>query len=127
DLLLDQYRRDIAPAVERTRFLRAELPKPDAVEIALKLEVNGRELLLSGRIEDCYPKGLVNLRPGTTKPKDLLSLYIRHLCLNASGIHRHSYLLDAGHFHAMAPLKAESAKAPLGQLAALFELGQHRP
>ncbi|MGI3002564.1 exodeoxyribonuclease V subunit gamma [Shewanella algae] len=127
DLLLDQYRRDIAPAVERTRFLRAELPKPDAIEIALKLEVNGRELLLCGRIEDCYPKGLVNLRPGTTKPKDLLSLYIRHLCLNASGIHRHSYLLDAGHFHAMAPLKAESAKALLGQLAALFELGQHRP
>ncbi|BDM64056.1 RecBCD enzyme subunit RecC [Shewanella sp. NFH-SH190041] len=132
DLLLAQYRRDIGPVIERTRYLRGAqegqvCPKAPPVDIALTLPRGDSTLTLVGRIDDLYAKGLVNIRPGTTKPKDLLRVYLRHLCLNASGRHQGAYLLDMGHFHSFAALTQEQAQTLLQQLVELFFVGQATP
>jgi exodeoxyribonuclease V gamma subunit len=84
-------------------------------------------VLLQGRIDDISPKGLVNYRPGSAHGRDVLRLYLRHLCLMAMGHTHASYLLDMGHFHALAPITAERAHALLADLLVLFYQGQQYP
>ncbi|MGI2261034.1 exodeoxyribonuclease V subunit gamma [Shewanella sp. GXUN23E] len=132
NLLLTQYRRDIAPVVERTRYMRgyeprSAIPKPTPVDINIPLHHAGSSFNLVGRIDELYPKGLVNIRPGTTKPKDLLRLYLCHLCLCAMGMNKPAYLLDMGHFHALTPIAQEEAKARLQHLCQLYFTGLAQP
>ncbi|MCE9687433.1 exodeoxyribonuclease V subunit gamma [Shewanella sp. AS16] len=129
NLLLHQYQRDLAPLIGRSLYLRGEAGKTRHLDIRLKLtsQDDGKGITLVGRIEDLAAKGLVNYRPGTAHGRDLVRLYLRHLCVNAMGHGCHSYLLDVGHFHALAPLSQEMAKANLTQLLALFIQGQQRP
>ncbi|MCL2914869.1 exodeoxyribonuclease V subunit gamma [Shewanella corallii] len=136
NLLLSQYRRDISYVVGRTRYMRGyehekPVPEPSPLDIDIQLQHTGQNgeqtLSLIGRIDEVYPKGLINFRPGTAKPKDLLRVYLRHLCLNAKGHNKASYLLDMGHFHAFAAIDADKAKGLLQQLCDLFFKGQAKP
>ncbi|MGL4473530.1 MAG: exodeoxyribonuclease V subunit gamma, partial [Shewanella sp.] len=122
-LTLTQYQKDIGALIERSLFMRALLPTPTPIDIELHCD----KVILEGRIEDVYPKGLINVRPGTTKPKDLLRLYLRHLCLNASGYHTDAYLLDVGHFHHLAPLTALQALNCLNELIEAYHQGLRLP
>lgn len=131
ELLLRQYQHDISPLIGRTLFLKGEQPSRHG-DIKLHFDLDNplgqiRTFLLEGRIDDISPKGLVNYRPGSAHGRDLLRLYIRHLCLMAMGHTQASYLLDMGHFHALSPIHPEQAHALLGDLLHLFFEGQQHP
>ena len=137
DLLLNQYQHDIAPLIGRTLYLKGNSPtspRTNTVEIDLMLQPCttgvtsvGKMVRLTGRIDDVGAKGLVSYRPGTAHGRDLLRLYIRHLAVNAMGLNKTSYLLDIGHFHALAAIDAVHAKALLTQLIEYFYQGQLHP
>lgn len=132
DLLLRQYQDDISPLIDRTLFLKGEHPSTH-IDIKLCFDPvihplgQNHAIFLEGRIDDISPKGLVNYRPGTAHGRDLLRLYIRHLCLMAMGNNNASYLLDMGHFHALSPIDAKQALALLADLLQLFFEGQQHP
>ncbi len=129
DLLLNQYLHDIRPIIGRANYLKGE----QSHDIEIDLAFDGLQLI--GRIDNLSAKGLVNYRPGTANARDLIRVYLRHLCLcaqqeqqSASFIGtRHSYLLDIGHFHAFAPVTAEQAKNQLKCWIAAFKQGQTQP
>jgi exodeoxyribonuclease V gamma subunit len=135
DLLLTQYQRDIAPLIGRVLYLKGESEDGRHLDIDLDIDLllpiegpqGHLEVRLVGRIEDLSPRGLVNYRPGAAHGRDILRLYLRHLCINAMGRSGVSYLLDIGHFHALHPLTQGSARAQLCQLLAAFYQGQQRP
>ncbi|EGM70035.1 exodeoxyribonuclease V subunit gamma [Shewanella sp. HN-41] len=132
ELLLRQYQHDISPLIGRTLFLKGEQPSHHG-DIKLHFDPTIyplgeiRTILLEGRIDDISPKGLVNYRPGSAHGRDLLRLYIRHLCLMAMGHTQASYLLDMGHFHALSPIHPEQAHTGLRDLLQLFFQGQQHP
>ncbi|ABZ76422.1 exodeoxyribonuclease V, gamma subunit [Shewanella halifaxensis HAW-EB4] len=146
DLILNQYLHDITPLIGRSLYLKGE--HAQSVNIDLLFDELGLHLV--GRIDDLSAKGLVNYRPGTANGRDLIRVYLRHLCLcamqqpelkqelkqelnteNNQALNRHtpitSYLLDIGHFHAFAPITAEQAKAQLSQWLSCFKQGQAHP
>ncbi|GIU14305.1 exodeoxyribonuclease V subunit gamma [Shewanella sp. MBTL60-007] len=154
DLILNQYLHDIKPLIGRCLYLKGEAAH--SVDIDLLFDdvddsVNASIALnLVGRIDDLSAKGLVNYRPGTANGRDLIRVYLRHLCLCAmrgepktqanSEEQTHSelsnivtssnvvsYLLDIGHFHAFAPVTPKQAKAQLKQWLSCFKLGQVQP
>lgn len=141
DLLLSQYLHDITPLIGRSLYLKGE--SSQSVEIAIDLApfddsstLTAQSIKLVGRIDDLSAKGLVNYRPGTANGRDLVRVYLRHLCLCAmqgsTDITRlnqpiNSYLLDIGHFHVFAPMTAAQAKKQLAQWLALFKQGQVQP
>ena len=131
DLLLRQYQHDIKPLIGRTLFLKGEQTSSHAdIKLVFDLPITAgksQQVLLQGRIDDISPKGLVNYRPGSAHGRDVLRLYLRHLCLMAMGHTHASYLLDMGHFHALAPITAERAHALLADLLVLFYQGQQYP
>lgn len=166
ELLLTQYRRDLAPLIGRVAFLKGlardgerEASSPTAISLdldllfdleqafkndvitsqdanhraqlrsALSLRLNDDEpkLRLVGRIDNIMPKGQISYRPGAAHGRDLIRVYLRHLCLNATGQHKMSYLLDMAQFHSFAPLSAEQAKAQLGRFILGFLKGQIAP
>lgn len=136
DLLLRQYQRDISPLIGRTLFLKGEQASTFAdIRLGFDLPLEptrtstqmASRVWLVGRIDDISPKGLVNYRPGSAHGRDVLRLYLRHLCLMAMGHTHSSYLLDMGHFHALAPITAQRAHALLTDLLQLFFLGQQHP
>lgn len=131
DLLLRQYQHDIKPLIGRTLFLKGEQASSHAdIKLVFDLPITAgksQQVLLQGRIDDISPKGLVNYRPGSAHGRDVLRLYLRHLCLMAMGHTHASYLLDMGHFHALAPITAERAHALLADLLVLFYQGQQHP
>lgn len=129
DLLLRQYQQDIQPLVGRTLFLKGDAASQH-VDIQLTLELQypeSRQVCLVGRIDDVSPKGLINYRPGSAHGRDLLRVYLRHLCLMAMGKQHTSYLLDMGHFHALSPIAADKAQQLLSELISLFYQGQSSP
>ncbi|GIU15969.1 MULTISPECIES: exodeoxyribonuclease V subunit gamma [unclassified Shewanella] len=151
DLILNQYLHDIKPLIGRCLYLKGEASH--SVDIDLKFDDENDEELdqdlalnLVGRIDDLSAKGLVNYRPGTANGRDLIRVYLRHLCLCAMGSSTKaqanaqqqnssaivntnlvSYLLDIGHFHAFAPITPEQAKTQLKQWLYCFKLGQVQP
>ncbi|MEZ9823129.1 exodeoxyribonuclease V subunit gamma [Shewanella sp. 10N.286.45.A1] len=141
DLILNQYLHDITPLIGRSLYLKGE--SSQSIEIAIELAltsdkhaVTAPSIKLVGRIDDLSAKGLVNYRPGTANGRDLIRVYLRHLCLCAmqgsTDIPRlnqpiNSYLLDIGHFHVFAPITAAQAKAQLSQWLTLFKQGQVHP
>ncbi|MCF1426672.1 MAG: exodeoxyribonuclease V subunit gamma [Shewanella sp.] len=132
NLLLTQYRKDITPVVERVRYMRGYeplkgVPKPTPVDINIPFTHAGVCFSLVGRIDEVYPKGLIDIRPGTSKPKDLLRLYLCQLSLCAMGINKPAYLLDMGHFHAVSPITRDEANARLQHLCQLYFTGQAQP
>jgi len=142
DILLSQYQRDIAPLINRVHFLQDEQPSGSVnIDLTIKAHLTqpGHErqanmtsidenaINLVGRIDDVSPKGMINYRPGTAHGRDLIQCYIRHLCLNAQGIMKYSYLLDMGHFHCFAPVNADHALEKLSQFVQSFIHGQQHP
>ncbi|MCL1140354.1 exodeoxyribonuclease V subunit gamma [Shewanella pneumatophori] len=136
DLLLNQYLHDIKPLIGRSLYLKGD--KSHSVDIDLHFEQ--LDLKLVGRIDDLSAKGLVNYRPGTANGRDLIRVYLRHLCLcamqqtdsntkqaSANALPITSYLLDIGHFHAFAPITPEQAKKQLSQWLSYFQQGQMHP
>ncbi|MDR8524083.1 exodeoxyribonuclease V subunit gamma [Shewanella fidelis] len=132
DLLLNQYLHDIKPLIGRSLYLKGDASH------SIDIELNFDELALKlvGRIDDISAKGLVNYRPGTANGRDLIRVYLRHLCLCAmknddSGskpsMPMTSYLLDIGHFHAFASITAVQAKNQLTQWLSYFQQGQVHP
>ncbi|ABE55631.1 exodeoxyribonuclease V, gamma subunit [Shewanella denitrificans OS217] len=85
------------------------------------------KLTLLGRIDDILPKGLINYRPGAAHGRDLVRVYLRHLCLNASGQQQTSYLLDMAQFHSFAPITPAHATAQLKAFILAYIQGQTRP
>ncbi|GIU26687.1 exodeoxyribonuclease V subunit gamma [Shewanella schlegeliana] len=154
DLILNQYLHDIKPLIGRCLYLKGE--GSHSVDIDLLFDEaddnddvsNSLALNLVGRIDDLSAKGLVNYRPGTANGRDLIRVYLRHLCLCAmrgeanklaqtqadpvlsnivSNGNIVSYLLDIGHFHAFAPVTPTQAKAQLKQWLSYFKQGQVQP
>ncbi|MCL1065463.1 exodeoxyribonuclease V subunit gamma [Shewanella olleyana] len=132
DLLLSQYQKDIAALIGRVQFLTAETHTTE-VDVDLlfsDITLNQQqsiEVNLIGRIDDIYAKGQVNYRPGTAHGRDFLRVYLRHLCLNAAGVEKNSYLLDIGHFHAFTAIKADAAYQLLAQFIQGYVNGQAQP
>jgi len=157
DLLLKQYLNDIKYVIGRTLYLQGENQHSLDIELAftpsdglnqpITEPVINRPITLVGRIDDLCAKGLVNYRPGTANGRDLIRVYLRHLCISAMGISaiggsdlnrdtdvsrangkQHiSYLLDIGHFHAFHGVSAEQAKAQLSLWLSYFQSGQVHP
>ncbi|WOT03740.1 exodeoxyribonuclease V subunit gamma [Shewanella youngdeokensis] len=147
DLLLGQYVHDITPLIGRSLYLKGE--SSQSIDINLELtplmsaeldstltSCGATPLKLVGRIDDLSAKGLVNYRPGTANGRDLIRVYLRHLCLCAmngkTDIARlnqpiNSYLLDIGHFHVFAPITAEQACNQLSLWLGYFKQGQLHP
>jgi len=139
DLLLTQYIHDITPLIDRSLYLKGSHSRSVDLQIMLcsaaDSDATQPSIKLVGRIDDLSAKGLVNYRPGTANGRDLIRVYLRHLCLCAMQGHEtaqlkspmHSYLLDIGHFHAFAPITAEQAQAQLQHWVHLFQQGQLQP
>ncbi|WP_299806804.1 exodeoxyribonuclease V subunit gamma [uncultured Shewanella sp.] len=166
DLILNQYLHDIKPLIGRCLYLKGEASHSVDIDLLfddtaadLDDDVNNEldnrlALNLVGRIDDLSAKGLVNYRPGTANGRDLIRVYLRHLCLCAMGdraktkskiqsstqvnaleqndsavasMNLVSYLLDIGHFHAFSPIKPEQAKTQLKQWLNCFKQGQVQP
>lgn len=140
DLLLRQYSHDIAPLIGRTLFMRGDVaPRHADIRLSFELphqnsgtQLKAKRVILEGRIDDISPKGLVTCRPGSAHGRDILALYLRHLCLMAAGVAQPSYLqpsylLDMGHFHALAPITPALAHAQLANLLKYFYQGQIHP
>ncbi|MCH1920893.1 exodeoxyribonuclease V subunit gamma [Shewanella sp. A3A] len=123
ELTLNQYHRDIAPILERSLYLRGDSQQKLLIDVPLA-ELN---LRLQGHLDNVAGKGLVDLRPGVAKHRDIIRLYLRHLAMNAMGVRRHSYLLDIHNFHAFAPLAPEQAVQQLAHWVQRFIDGQQRP
>ncbi|WP_394132672.1 exodeoxyribonuclease V subunit gamma [Shewanella maritima] len=113
-----------SPTVDKTVLDKADLDKADLDKATQQVK---HTLQLYGRVDNVYPKGLISYRPSTAHGKDIIQFYIRHLCLNASGIHKHSYLLDMGQFHSFAPLIKPQAQRLLTRLTTSFIHGQTQP
>ncbi|WP_299495299.1 exodeoxyribonuclease V subunit gamma [uncultured Shewanella sp.] len=126
-LLLNEYQKDLLPLIDRIHYLSGTSEQTDKQHCDIQLTFEPLGLTLTGRIDDMHPKGLVNYRPGTAKAKDLIRVYLRHLCLNAMGKNRPSYLLDAGNFHAFDRLTAAQATLQLHTWIRYFYLGQQQP
>ena len=136
DLLLNQYLHDIKPLIGRANYLKGEQTHSIEIDIALS---DRQTTQLVGRIDAISAKGLVNYRPGTANARDLIRVYLRHLCLcamqeNSAITTKHSfigtqpsYLLDIGHFHAFAPISATEAVKQLTVWADYFHQGQSKP
>lgn len=122
-LMFRGYCRDLAPLLERSRFLMGDAA---AETLSLNLPLQSG-ITLKGTLEQVFPKGLLVTRPGSAKPKDFIALYLRHLCLCASNRSGFSFLLDVGHFHAMAPIDANAALARLNALYSIYEAAQQQP
>ncbi|WP_282167228.1 exodeoxyribonuclease V subunit gamma [Shewanella japonica] len=133
DLLLNQYQRDIAPLIGRIQFLTADQENTREVDVDLcfnHMPLNQQQNIqvnVVGRIDNIYPKGQINYRPGTAHGRDFLRVYLRHLCINASGIEKNSYLLDIGHFHAFTAIKQAQAYTLLQQFVQGYLNGQNKP
>ncbi len=140
DLLLRQYSHDIEPLIGRTLFMRGDVaPKHMDIRLTFELpladatsKVKTKRVHLEGRIDAISPKGLITCRPGSAHGRDILALYLRHLCLMAAGLNQPnslqpSYLLDMGHFHALSPITAQQAHAQLANLLLRFYQGQAHP
>ncbi|MCL1048131.1 exodeoxyribonuclease V subunit gamma [Shewanella abyssi] len=145
DLLLGQYLHDITPLIGRSLYLKGEFSQ--SVDIAIELQPGAnldnkssqqaaQPLKLVGRIDDLSAKGLVNYRPGTANGRDLIRVYLRHLCLCAmkgkTDITRlnqpiNSYLVDIGHFHVFTPITPAQATSQLTQWLGYFKQGQLQP
>lgn len=136
DLLLNQYLHDIKPLIGRANYLKGE--QTHSIEVNIRLD-DRQESRVVGRIDAISAKGLVNYRPGTANARDLIRVYLRHLCLSAMQEDQTittehgfigtqpSYLLDIGHFHAFAPITAAQAVNQLTVWADYFHQGQSRP
>ncbi|WP_394147922.1 exodeoxyribonuclease V subunit gamma [Shewanella atlantica] len=138
DLLLGQYLHDIKPLIGRALYLRGEDQHSLDIDLPFTKEEMDDPLkqavTLVGRIDDLCAKGLVNYRPGTANGRDLIRVYIRHLCICAMGKNaikesgQHiSYLLDIGHFHAFHGVTPEQAKTQLRLWLSYFQSGQLHP
>ncbi|MCL1142916.1 exodeoxyribonuclease V subunit gamma [Shewanella gaetbuli] len=130
DIILSQYQHDIAPLVERLAYLRDDnISQSKDIDLILDAEYQSQAIKINlvGRIDEVCTKGMLNYRPGTAHGRDLIQCYIRHLCLNAQGVNKFSYLLDMGHFHSFAPITQASATALLSQFIDLFIQGQSQP
>lgn len=139
-LLLNSYQKDLLPLIDRIHYLRGTTAQDNAIQAKVSIQTDKQPhcdiqlrfeqpfaLTLTGRIDNISPKGLVNYRPGTAKSKDLIRVYLRHLCLNAMGLDRPSYLLDAGKYHLFSSLTAQQAKQQLQTWVAYFYEGQQQP
>ncbi|WP_299006252.1 exodeoxyribonuclease V subunit gamma [uncultured Shewanella sp.] len=149
-LLLNEYQKDLLPLIDRIYYLQGKTAKDKAInntdisaneaqEIATEDQEKTQDcdiqlhfdapfdIQLTGRIDNISVKGLVNYRPGTAKAKDLIRVYIRHLCLNAMGVNRPSYLLDAGKFHVFDSLTSAAAYQELHTWIAFFYAGLEQP
>ncbi len=122
-LLIDQYQHDISPIIGRAIYLKGET---QASTVDINLTLNS-DLKLVGRIDDVSPKGLIGVRPGRAHGRDFIRHYIRHLAINAMGVKKHSFLLDIGHYHALAPISESEAKAQLEFLVSNYLNGLKTP
>ncbi|WP_133407222.1 exodeoxyribonuclease V subunit gamma [Parashewanella tropica] len=126
DLLLKQYQKDIGATAGRAIYLKGD---GQSISVDIKLEfkslLNG--ITLVGRVDDVGGKGLVNMRPGKSHGRDLLRVYLRHLAINAMGVHKSSFLIDVSHFHTFAPIEASQAHALLAELIELYFSGLEQP
>ncbi|MEI6858242.1 MAG: exodeoxyribonuclease V subunit gamma [Shewanella sp.] len=135
DLLLNQYLHDIQPLIGRTVYLQGDNQSSMDMKVAFtQADGVSEPIILVGRIDDLCTKGLVNYRPGTANGRDLIRVYIRHLCICAMGLKADinklphiSYLLDIGHFHAFNFITPLQAKAQLSQWLVYFQSGQTHP
>ncbi|QLE85737.1 exodeoxyribonuclease V subunit gamma [Shewanella sp. Scap07] len=127
ELLLDKYLHDIKPLIGRTLYLKGEQSHNLTISLPLATQP---AVTLVGRIDDISAKGLVNHRPGTANGRDLIRVYLRHLCICAMGSQasaKASYLLDIGHFHSFATITAAQAQQQLTLWLQYFIDGQAAP
>ncbi|RLV58989.1 exodeoxyribonuclease V subunit gamma [Parashewanella curva] len=126
DLLIKQYQSDISATAGRAIYLKGDGQSISA-EIKLEFPQLFSGITLVGRVDDISGKGLINLRPGKSHGRDLLRVYLRHLAINAMGIHKPSFLIDVSHFHTFEPIEASQAHNTLAKLIELYFSGLEKP
>jgi len=94
----------------------------------IEVRFDAEQTMLSGRLERITAQGLWRLRFGSTRPQDLLRLWIDHLLLQLAappGVVKQSVLLANNGVTLLPPL--DGAAAALAELLALYRQGQSAP
>lgn len=110
---------------------RARRDGPELAALELRVPA-GSGRVLTGTLGGRFPGGRIEHTFSQTSPKRLLSLWIRHLALCASGVATPSVLItrtkDKGpRLDVFRPLEASEATAYLAELVRWFGEGQTRP
>jgi len=124
----DQLRDEVEPFAAEVAALRAGAPHPP---IALDLRCAGARI--TGHLGDIWTAGRLEYTAARVRAKHRLTLWIRHLALNAAapaGAPRRSVLLGRGQGRGverfeLAPV--EDATTRLAELAAIYRAGLCRP
>lgn len=128
--LLDAIEAEIKDMAARATKHDIEPPlRKRPLDIDLPLTVDGQRWHLSGRLELCHEDhGLLHISASKYKPRNLLTLWIEHLCHHATG-HEPARSLFIGQdknalFH---PLDDNVAREHLATLIAWLQKGMKRP
>lgn len=96
----------------------------------IEVRFDAGPLMLSGRLERITANGLWRLRFGSTRPQDLLRLWIDHLLLQLAappGVVKQSVLLANNGVTLLPAFDGAAAAATLAELLALYRQGQGAP
>jgi len=94
----------------------------------INIDIQFAEKRLLGELSDHCENGLVRVKTGTIKGKDILSLWVEHLCYCiAYGQNLNSSLLGQANGVYFEEVPADYAYKKLTELIALYEMGLQRP
>jgi len=94
----------------------------------INIDIQFAEKRLLGELSDHCENGLVRVKTGTIKGKDILSLWVDHLCYCiAYGHHLNSSLLGQANGIYFEEVPADYAYKKLTELIALYEMGLQTP
>ena len=96
----------------------------------IEVRYDAGRTILSGRLERITANGLWRLRFGSTRPQDLLRLWIDHLLWQLAappGVAKQSVLLANNGVTVLPPLDGAAAAATLAELLALYRQGRSAP
>ncbi len=134
ELALERQQDDLTPLAEALEPFIGQ--RPSRLDLDLTLDAGDAGMLrLSGQVHGRYPGlGLLRWRAGKLRGEDRLRLWLAHLARWAAadsapaGTPEPSILhTQAGAFVLPDPLPPDQARRLLGQLAALYWQGVHRP
>ncbi len=99
------------------------------IDINLQLTINKNHWQLSGRVNGVYSQhGLLEITASKYSLTKLLPLWIRHLCLHASGHHSAtSRFIGLDQMRTLKPVTTDKAREHLSNLLALYEAGLVAP
>ncbi len=101
----------------------------EPVSVRETLNIDGRKLSIT--VPGLYAEKHIDLRPGTLRKRQLVEVWIRHLCLNASGHELPTLMISKGSqkpaVSGINPLPATEAIDILGTLLEHYDTGIRKP